>query len=305
MSSNVSPAVSSAVSSAFSLVMSPRPQHLLAAAVVASLGWGATAQAKEPVATVTIAADKPTDSPVAPVAVQAATVQPTAPVQAAVTPVDVGAVMVVEPVEDPNARRRVGGWGGLSLGVTEVNNGPATLFGFAGGVQMNERFTIGFAGEGIASWAEADPGLFPDGKARGGDEDWDSERGGDGSEHYIEGGWGGLMLAFEPWSDAFIHPVVSATFGVGAITYSQRQHEDGWDDSWDVNADLETDDDRPVGLFGATELSAGAALNLSRWCRLDGEFSYRWVSGLEDFDGVDDSEMSGPTIGLGLRFGAF
>lgn len=205
-------------------------------------------------------------------------------------------------VAELDERRSVGGWGGLTLGVTQINNGPATLFGFAGGVQFNERFTVGVAGEGIASWARADAGLFDDKANR--DDDVELFEGRQ-SDHFIEGGWGGLHLAFEPFSRWPVHPIASATFGVGAITYSQRTNEDGWDDDWDVHADVETEEDRPVGIFGVTDVAAGASVNLARWCRLDGEVSYRWVSGLEDFEGVDDDEMSGLGFGLSLRFGAF
>lgn len=204
------------------------------------------------------------------------------------------ALEAAEPmVEEPARERRHGGWGGIDTSVTSINGQPTQLFGFSGGFMANRRFTVGFAGQGIASWVEADDGLFNKGT------------GYEGDPHFIDGGWGGLLLQWEPWSQAFIHPNLSATFGVGAVTYSERVNEDGWDDAWDVHADVETDEGRPVGLFGVTELAAGGTLNVARWCRLDVEASYRIVSGVDDLDGLEDGELGGPAFGLGLRFGGF
>lgn len=205
---------------------------------------------------------------------------------------DIAAAAEEVPFDDPNERRRVGGWGGLTTGVTQINHQAAQTFGFAGGVLFNERLTVGVAGAGIASWVEADGDLF-------------KRVGPDAAPHFVEGGWGGLHLAYEPFSRFFVHPMVSATLGLGAVTYSQRQLDDGWDDDWDIDAEIHTEEDRPVGVFGATEVAAGGTLNVARWCRLDVTVAYRWISGLDEFEGLTNAELGGATLGLGLRFGSF
>lgn len=227
----------------------------------------------------------------APPPAPAPTVQPAPPAMAEEASAQHG------PAEPANrdTPRPHGGWGGIDTSVTRINGQSAQLFGFAGGFMAHRRFTVGFAGEGIASFVEADRDLF---RAK-------STEAANASPHFVEGGWGGVLLAWEPWSHAFVHPVVSATIGVGAVTYSQRVDEDGWDAAWDVHADVETSEGRPVGLFGVTDLGAGATMAIARWARLDATASYRFVTGVDDLDGLRDSELGGPAFGLGLRFGAF
>ena len=189
-----------------------------------------------------------------------------------------------------------GGWGGIETAVTSINGSAATLFGFRGGFMTGHRFTIGFAGAGIATPVEADRGLFKSTSRVAADA---------GSGHYIEGGYAGLLLQWEPMPRWVIHPHVSATLGAGAATYSQRYDEDGWDSAWDVNGDIETDEERPATVFSVADLRAGGTLNMTRWARLDAYLGYRHIGSMTDMDGLTRAELGGFSLGLGLRFGAF
>ena len=191
-----------------------------------------------------------------------------------------------------------GGWGGIETALTSINGSAATLFGFRGGYMTGHRFTIGFAGVGIASHVDADPDLFKSNVSSVRAEDF-------GPGHYIEGGYGGLLLQWEPLPRWVIHPHVSATLGGGAATYSQRENEDGWDSSWDVSGDIETEEDRPATVFAIADLRAGGTLNMTRWARLDASLGYRHVGGMSEIDGLSRAELGGFSLGLGLRFGAF
>ena len=191
--------------------------------------------------------------------------------------------------------RSVGGWGGLGTQVTSVNGSPAQLVGFGGGVMLDHAVTLGFAGFGIATSVEADQALF---KARGSGTSNDAP-------HFIEGGYGGLLVGVEPWSYSLFHPSFQGIFGAGALTYSQRQYEDGWDESWDIDSTICTEDERPVGLFRVAELTAGLTVNVARWCRADVNAGYRWVGGLTEFEGVTSAELAGSSLAAGVRFGRF
>lgn len=195
-----------------------------------------------------------------------------------------------------------GGWGGLTTSVTSINGSAAQLVGFRGGYMIGHQFTIGLAGVGIASYVEADQELF---KSNAGSR-WDSYDGdGDNAAHFVEGGYAGLLLQWEPLASWVIHPNLSATLGAGGVTYSQRGNEDGWDTDWDVEGDLATDDDRPVGVFSVADLRAGGTLNMARWARLDGHLGYRHIGGMTDIEGLSRRELGGFSVGLGLRFGRF
>jgi hypothetical protein len=194
-----------------------------------------------------------------------------------------------------------GGWGGISTSVTSINGSAAQLVGFSGGYMIGHQFTIGIAGSGIASYVEADEDLF---KSNGGGSRWDSYES-DGAGHFVEGGFAGLLLQWEPLPSWVIHPNLSATLGGGAVTYSQRGDEDGWDADWDVEGEFSTEDERPVGMFSVAELRAGGTLNMTRWARLDAHLGYRYIGGMSEIDGLSREELGGLSLGVGLRFGRF
>ncbi len=193
-----------------------------------------------------------------------------------------------------------GGWAGMTTSVTSINGSAAQLVGFRGGYMMGHRFTIGLSGSGIASYVEADEDLFKSNRASRLES---SDNNGVG--HFVEGGYAGLLLQWEPLPRWVIHPNFSATLGGGAVTYSQRGNEDGWDNGWDVDGGLATEDERPVGVFSVADLRAGGTLNMTRWARLDANIGYRHVGGMTDLDGLSREELGGFSLGLGLRFGRF
>ena len=190
-----------------------------------------------------------------------------------------------------------GGWGGIDTAITSINGQPAQTLGFRGGYMMGHRFTIGFAGAGIISYVEADGDLF---KSNGSRLAADGE-----SPHFVEGGYGGLLLQWEPLPRWVIHPNASATLGAGAVTYLQRADEDGWDTDWAIDADIATEDKRPETVFGVADLRAGGTLNMTRWARFDVHLGYRHIGGMSEFDGLSRRELGGFSLGAGLRFGHF
>ncbi|MEM6397680.1 MAG: hypothetical protein AAF741_15130 [Bacteroidota bacterium] len=100
---------------------------------------------------------------------------------------------------------------------------------------------------------------------------------------------GGLWFGITPLSYNAVHPYISVRAGWGAI---------------DINFDNPDTDFNSDQIFAVTP-EVGAELNLTRWMRLSGALGYRYISGVNDDNPLEESSLRGLTANITLRFGWF
>lgn len=164
-----------------------------------------------------------------------------------------------------------GGFGGVSLKATRVNNQLGVLVGGGGAWVLNHAFYIGGAGYGLVSdHAVQDLGLDTTG---------------------IGMGYGGLVIGAMLLPDELLHFGAQTLVGAGGI---YRQHARRTFDFGFNNSDA---------IF-VVEPSILAELNFTSKVRIAFEGSYRFVSGVE-VAGLTNKELSGPAVGMMVKIGSF
>lgn len=173
-----------------------------------------------------------------------------------------------------SGRIRSGGYGGMMVKLSPVNEELGVLVGGKGGWIINSVFSIGGAGYGLSNRVAAD---HPD-----------SVR--------LDLGIGGVILeaAFRP--ARLVHATASLLIGAGGLNAhdGRMDMEDRFDNPRDGHGET----------FFALEPEVGLEINIVRYFRVCPSLSYRWLSG--DVKLVDsDWDLSGPGAGLVLKFGKF
>ncbi len=167
-----------------------------------------------------------------------------------------------------------GGWGGLVVKFSSVNDQFALLVGGRGGWIINHAFMIGFGGYGLVN-------------------DILSHVIGPFGERFVDFGYGGLDLEYVFNSDRLIHLSLHALIGGGAVSIRGSSMN-----SWDSGSHHSQD-----GVF-VVEPGMNLDLNIIKWFRLSAGASYRYVRGSSS--GVSSNkELSGPSAQMTFRFGEF
>ncbi|MEL7120258.1 MAG: hypothetical protein AAFO07_12480 [Bacteroidota bacterium] len=103
-------------------------------------------------------------------------------------------------------------------------------------------------------------------------------------------GHGGLWLGFTPARHRLVHLYTSARVGWGAVDIDLR-------DGGVRYSELDK-------VFVFTP-EAGLELNIFRWLRVAGTFSYRMVSGLEENSVLSNDDLTGAMTNITVRIGGF
>lgn len=165
--------------------------------------------------------------------------------------------------------RVVGGFGALLTEIRLGGHGPASSLGAGGGVVIDQ-FFLGFYGVGSVDFDQ----LI--------DESNNIDR--------IELAHGGLWLGFQVPSHKLIHVYGSTRLGWGAVNISVDDPNLRYDD---------------VDKIFAITPEIGLELNLTRWLRLSGAASYRFVQGVDESLGYTRDDFQGSLATVGLRIGGF
>lgn len=165
-----------------------------------------------------------------------------------------------------------GGFGGIAVKFTEVNNQFGVLVGIRGGWIINHTFVVGAGGYGLANEVESDFIL-------------------DDVRYELEFGYGGLELTYINNSNRLIHFTLGALIGGGAADY-----RDPADDSENL-----FDDGDAVFVL---EPEVNLVLNIHRNIRMGAGGGYRFVTGV-DAPGLENGELAGPSGHIQLKFGSF
>ncbi len=165
-----------------------------------------------------------------------------------------------------------GGFGAPVVKFTSINKHFGVLVGGQGGWIINHTFVIGGGGYGLVNNVRTDKMML-------------------GEQQLLNFGYGGAELHYINGSDKLVHYSFSILIGAGGIGY---RHPFNWEGDWDTNA----------RSFFVLEPTARVMLNVTSFFRIGIGASYRLVSGI-NLDNFKDSEISGPSAELVLKFGKF
>ena len=165
----------------------------------------------------------------------------------------------------------------MSVNPALVNNQEAYIIGSQAAFSFGKKVNIGVAGYGLLTDVGSDQFAT------------------DGSEYFIEMGYGGLL--FEPvfGSDRMIHLTTPVLLGGGMAALSKNR-------PWDINYDF--DDYLDPEFFFIVEPGVTAELNLFRFMRLNAGVSYR-LTGETGILQALSTDLSGWSGRIGLKLGWF
>jgi hypothetical protein len=173
-----------------------------------------------------------------------------------------------------------GGFGGPAVKFTSVQKEFAVMAGGYGGWLINHQFMIGGGGYGLATEHEISNQAmtyynFP-------------------RKMYLEFAYGGGMLEYICTPNKLLHGSVNVLIGAGGVTYRESQYE--WEN---MNSSRRSD------AFFVVEPTVSAELNLTTWMRLDVGAGYRFITGIGELVGISNSDFSGPSGSVTVKFGSF
>lgn len=176
----------------------------------------------------------------------------------------------------------IGAFAGPGVYYTDYMGEATALMGGQVAVNVNRTYYFGLSGYAFGRHPDAGP-VMVDNNLR---------------QSRFEGAYGGVMLGGMLYQDQLIHGSADVMIGGGAI--SRVLNHPGLHEWGDGDQGYEYDND---GFF-VVQPMAHAELNMVRWMKVDLGAGYRFVSGIDQF-GLENSDVSGPVAGLGLRFGKF
>jgi hypothetical protein len=171
-----------------------------------------------------------------------------------------------------------GGYGAPVVKFTSFKGEFAVMAGGYGGWLINHSFLLGGGGYGLATQHHlanaSGSGIFPD-------------------NGRIEFGYGGGVLEYIFSPKSVVHSTISLLIGGGAVSVGQQ-----WEDYTSWMHGYQAD-----GVF-VLEPSLNIELNVTTFFRVNAGGSYRYVSGVSTA-GLTNADLSGASINLALKFGAF
>lgn len=173
-----------------------------------------------------------------------------------------------------------GGHFGFDIRGTEVVDESALLVGGHLVFNIDHAVNIGFAGYGMTSRLK-----HPTLQTLA------------GNQLYLDMGYGGFMIEPVFFDQSLVHFTVPVIIGAGWAGVSDHNWfgDDPWDESWPFVDE---------SAFFVVEPGVNMELNLAKHVRFTLGASYRFVSG-SDIVSLSDSDLSGMSIGAGIRVGWF
>jgi hypothetical protein len=178
-----------------------------------------------------------------------------------------------------------GGFGALVMKATPIKGDLGFMMGGYGGWLINHQFMIGGGGYGLVSNHRASTvaeNLYSPA----------------GERLYVQFGYGGLMLEYICRPTKLVHLNFQALLGAGGVGYRTDWYDDNYFEGHH-------------GTYGRTEAvfvaepAVNVELNITDWFRIHAGAGYRFVTGLDELIGLENSDLSGVSGNLALKFGAF
>lgn len=166
-------------------------------------------------------------------------------------------------------RMSFGGFGGVSVKFTEMDDHLGVLAGGRGGFLVNHLLGFGGGGYGLTNR-------------------WLVETNYPEDNYWLNMGYGGFVMDVIFASRKLVHGGINVLIGGGGITYTSRYDEfPMYDDG-----------------FFVMEPGMDLTLNVAKHFRIDVGGSYRWIYGA-DLQGISDAGLSGPAAHFTFKFGEF
>lgn len=162
-----------------------------------------------------------------------------------------------------------GGFFGLVIKFTELNDKYAMLMGVRGGITFNHTFGIGGGLYGMVNSMDVHTN-YPV------------------RNFNMDFAYGGLTLELILGSRRLVHFGTHTLIGGGSVQYKLPAYEEPWYDDF----------------FFVLEPSAEMTINITRIFRIDVGGSYRYIYGTE-LEGISDRGLSGATGHITFKFGKF
>ena len=169
-----------------------------------------------------------------------------------------------------------GGFGGPVVKLTQIKNDFSVLVGGRGGWIINHSIVLGGGGYGLVNDNIDERIIPPD------------------TTLFLTMGYGGFEFEYIITPHRLLHASFGTLIGGGGLDYSYRSpdryynnHRQWYDDA-----------------FFVFEPGANAEMNVTSFFRFVLGASYRLVAGVET-SGLDDSDLSGPSANITLKFGKF
>lgn len=175
--------------------------------------------------------------------------------------------------------KKVGGFGCLGAGYTEVNDVSSVAFDARGGVILGHWLAMGIGGGSFVS-----PYQYNTAHS---------------NEINLSGGYGGIFLELILFPKSRVHLSLPVLAGVGGAAVSTRFYTNS---SSDVVNNVEQ-----TSIFTFVEPSVELEFNFTRFMRMAGFFSYRYTTDL-DFDStweIEPAALINYTAGIRFKFGKF
>lgn len=174
---------------------------------------------------------------------------------------------------------KVRGFGSLDMRMTEFNDELGLLMGVHGGIILNNHFVIALGGYGLTS-------------------NYLIENTEGSDELYMYGGYGGLILGaiFSP--KEVIHIYTPVLIGAGGMEITDRDYLNGFHRPPSFGTFIEN------SAFFVVEPGIEVEINLTRFFKIGIGASYRLIRE-SDLETVSNSDLSGFSGGLSLKFGKF
>jgi hypothetical protein len=174
-------------------------------------------------------------------------------------------------------RVKVGGYGGVNLAYTRLLGHQSLLVGGEGAVRLDRCVSIGLGGMGLVTNIDGPPYA-------------------DGTRTRVGLGYGGVVVRVDFVNPSPVYLSVGVLTGAGGLAnvpiYPNGRYRTGDIDNQPIDA----------AAFFVMEPSLRLDLNLTRFARVGGIISYRWVHGLEGSP-WRDRDLKGVALGGHLDFG--
>lgn len=162
-----------------------------------------------------------------------------------------------------------GGFGGLVMKFTELNDRYGMLMGVRGGITFNHTFGLGGGLYGMVNRMEVHTN-YPI------------------RDYNMDFAYGGVILELIFGSRRLVHFGTYTLIGGGSVQYKLPAYEEPWYDDF----------------FFVLEPSVEMTINITRVFRIDAGGSYRYIYGTE-LEGISDRGLSGVAGHITFKFGKF
>lgn len=172
--------------------------------------------------------------------------------------------------------KKLGGYGGIGLGYTQIDGKHAFIFDARGGVVFGHSWVMGFGGAGFINSYESNVTT--------------------NEKESLVGGYGGIFIEPVLFPNSVVHVSFPVLFGVGGVAKTSFVKNDNYYQQ--ENSVEET------SVFMLIEPAVELEFNLTKFMRMSGYFSYRFTNDI-DIEGIMKDALVNYSVGIRFKFGKF